>query len=197
MKKYIADLHFGHEKVIGFDNRPFTSVAEMDAEMIKRWNESANKRDEIYIVGDFAYRSDHEYSWYLSKLNGKKHLIIGNHDYRILKDEKAQSYFESIHHMISVKDDNREVILFHYPILEWKGYFRGSLHIFGHIHEASHRMYDYICNQPNMLNAGASIIDYRPATLQELIHYNLRYKEKLKEEIAKKEAMIREKSREE
>ena len=35
MKKYIADLHFGHEKVIGFDNRPFPTVAEMDAEMIK------------------------------------------------------------------------------------------------------------------------------------------------------------------
>ena len=186
MKKYIADLHFGHEKVIGFDNRPFPTVAEMDAEMIKRWNSSVNRRDEVYILGDFAYRSDHDFSWYLSKLNGKKHLIIGNHDYRILKDEKAQSYFETIHHMVSVKDDNREIILFHYPILEWKGYFRGSMHIFGHIHESSHAMYSYICSQPNMLNAGASIIDYRPATLQELIHYNIRYKERLAESIAKK-----------
>ncbi|RRD93266.1 hydrolase [Clostridiales bacterium COT073_COT-073] len=192
MKKYIADLHFGHEKVIEFDGRPFQSTKEMDEELIKRWNQSVNKKDEVYILGDFAYRSEHDFSWYLSQLKGKKHLILGNHDYRILKDEKAQTYFESIHHMISVKDDNREVILFHYPMLEWKGYFRGSLHVFGHIHQSSHASYIHICQQPNMLNAGASVIDYQPASLQELIHYNIRYKQRLKEAITKKIAIDKE-----
>lgn len=185
MKKYIADLHFGHEKVIEFDKRPFQSVNQMDEELIKLWNESVANRDDIYIVGDFMFRSDKDYSWYLSRLKGRKHLIIGNHDYKLLKDSKAQSYFESIHHMMSVKDDNREVILCHYPMLEWRGYFRGSLHVFGHIHEATHSFYQYICTQPNMLNAGASIINYRPASLQELIHYNIRYKEKLAARLAK------------
>lgn len=184
MKKYIADLHFGHEKVIGFDGRPFASVKEMDEELIKRWNQVVSKKDEVYILGDFAYRSDHEYSWYLSRLQGVKHLVIGNHDYKILKDEKAQSYFTSIHHILNVKDENREVILCHYPMLEWKGYYRGSLHVFGHIHESKQPIYAHICKEPNMLNAGASIINYQPASLQELIHYNILYKERLAEALA-------------
>ena len=40
MKKYIADLHFGHEKVIAFDGRPFENAAQMDEEMIRRWNKA-------------------------------------------------------------------------------------------------------------------------------------------------------------
>ena len=186
MKKYIADLHFGHEKVIAFDGRPFENAAQMDEEMIRRWNQAVEKKDEVYILGDFAYRSEHDYVWYLSRLNGKKHLILGNHDYRILKDEAAQSYFQSIHHMLSVRDENRELILCHYPLLEWRGYFRGSLHIFGHIHEACHAMYEHICRQPNMLNAGASVIGYQPATLPELIQYNIRYKSRLAAILAEK-----------
>ena len=35
---FTSDNHFGHEGVIRFDNRPFASVEEMDAEMIRRWN---------------------------------------------------------------------------------------------------------------------------------------------------------------
>lgn len=186
MKKYIADLHFGHEKIIQIDRRPFTTIGEMDEKMIKYWNQSVDKKDEIYILGDFAYRNEHDYSWYLERLKGKKHLIIGNHDYRILKDQKAQAYFESIHHMKSVKDNNREIVLFHYPILEWKGYYQGSLHLFGHIHEFSHVIYDHICHQPNMYNVGASIIDYRPASLGEIMIYNMQYKARLKQEITEK-----------
>ncbi len=186
MRKYISDLHFGHEKVIGFDGRPFENTAQMDEEMIKRWNQAVARKDEVYIIGDFAYRSEHDYSWYLSRLNGIKHLVLGNHDYRLLKDKAAQSYFQSIHHMITLKEDGREIVLCHYPLLEWRGYFRGSIHIFGHIHEACHEMYAYICEQPAMLNAGASIVNYQPATLPELIQYNIGYKQRLKNALAEK-----------
>lgn len=179
MKRYIADLHFGHENVIAFDGRPFENAAQMDAEMIRRWNYVVDSKDEVYILGDFMYRSDHDYAWYLSRLKGKKYMVLGNHDYPLLKDEAAQSYFEAIHHMLSVRDDNRELILCHYPLLEWRGYFRGSLHIFGHIHNSCHAMYEHICRQPNMLNAGASVIDYQPVTLPELMQYNTGYKSRL------------------
>lgn len=33
---FIADTHFGHTNVIGYENRPFESSEQMNAEMIKR-----------------------------------------------------------------------------------------------------------------------------------------------------------------
>ena len=34
----IADMHFGHEAVIRYCNRPYQTVQEMDEDLIKRWN---------------------------------------------------------------------------------------------------------------------------------------------------------------
>ena len=50
---FTSDLHFGHENVLKMDNRPFKTVDEMDAELIKRWNKKVNKGDIVYVLGDF------------------------------------------------------------------------------------------------------------------------------------------------
>lgn len=65
---YIGDLHFGHENVIKFDRRPFSSVEEMDKTLIERWNRKVSKEDVVYVVGDFAYRNEKPFSWYLRQL---------------------------------------------------------------------------------------------------------------------------------
>lgn len=83
VKLYIADLHFGHQSVINFDNRPFDNVKEMDRVLIDSWNRRVTKEDQVYIVGDFAYRNEKTFSWYLKRLAGEKHLIVGNHDKKL------------------------------------------------------------------------------------------------------------------
>ena len=42
---YTSDLHFGHENVIRFDNRPFRSVSEMDYTLIHLWNSRVQPDD--------------------------------------------------------------------------------------------------------------------------------------------------------
>lgn len=57
MNLYISDLHFGHANVIKHDSLPFSDVDEMDRIMMERCNAAVNEDDDVYVVGDFCYRS--------------------------------------------------------------------------------------------------------------------------------------------
>ena len=76
----ISDTHFGHESVIKYCNRPFSSVEEMDATLIKNWNETVSNRDTVLHLGDFGFGKKEYIREIIGKLNGKKILIKGNHD---------------------------------------------------------------------------------------------------------------------
>ncbi|MEE1196626.1 MAG: hydrolase [Lachnospiraceae bacterium] len=129
MNYYIADPHFGHENVLKFDNRPFSSVDEMDEILITQWNAVVKDTDDVYIIGDFIYKSKKPAAWYLKQLKGRKHLIQGNHDHQLLKDEELVKEFVSIDKMTYVKDGDYTIVLCHFPIAEWNKYWRGSWHI--------------------------------------------------------------------
>jgi calcineurin-like phosphoesterase family protein len=51
-KFYISDLHFGHQKCIDFDSRPFKSLDDMHETMIQNWNSVVSKGDLVYVLGD-------------------------------------------------------------------------------------------------------------------------------------------------
>lgn len=55
---YISDIHFGHASVLKFDNRPFETVEENDRILMENWNARVTDKDDIYIIGDFAYRNE-------------------------------------------------------------------------------------------------------------------------------------------
>lgn len=94
MNFYTADTHFGHKNVIESCGRPFSSVDEMDAEMIRRWNVVVGKDDTVFHIGDFAFCGAIRVAEILSQLNGQKILIRGNHDH--WKEAKYQrlGFFE-------------------------------------------------------------------------------------------------------
>jgi len=77
---FIADMHLGHANIIKHCDRPFSSVEEMDEHLISAWNKSVRPNDSVYILGDLIFRSTASPDSYLSRLRGKKHLILGNHD---------------------------------------------------------------------------------------------------------------------
>lgn len=49
-----SDVHFGHNNIIKYCNRPFQNSDEMDITIINNWNKIVNPDDEVYILGDFA-----------------------------------------------------------------------------------------------------------------------------------------------
>lgn len=175
MIRYVADLHFGHENMIRMDGRPFESVSEMDEALVHRWNEVVGDDDEVYVLGDFCYKSSKDPSEYLKRLKGRKRLIVGNHDGRLVKNRRAAAFFESIDELLTINDGNRQVVLCHYPIAEWAGYFRGAYHVYGHVHNNFHNDYwKFMKTQERALNAGCMVNGYAPATLEELIRNNER-----------------------
>lgn len=169
MNYYIGDTHFGHKSVITFDNRPFKNVEEMDRVIIQRWNSRVQKKDNIYIVGDFAFRSEHPEEWYLEQLKGRKYLIIGNHDNKLLKNEKAMGYFEDVDKMMHVADNGHQICICHFPLAEWNGFYKGSYHIYGHIHNSRQDTWEFMKTRQRAYNAGCMFHNYAPVTFRELM----------------------------
>lgn len=175
---YIADLHYGHNNVIAFDNRPFMTIEEMNAALVERWNTVVAADDTVYVLGDFFWTNASTAIPVLQRLNGHKVLIQGNHDR--CHDNKFRREFERIASYLEIDDADRQVVLCHYPIPCFKNHFYGWYHLYGHVHNSfewnmmEHNKYlmtELYGHQCQMYNVGAMMpwMDYTPRTLDEII----------------------------
>ena len=163
---YIADTHFGDERVMRLAKRPFNTVEEMDCELIARWNGRVLPQDEVYIVGDFAV-NDFTAKQILPVLNGRKSLILGNHD-RL--SEQTLICFKKVDKIMTIDDGGRSVCLCHYPLLSYGNSVYGGYHVFGHIHNnADDVAFDIVKRIPRIYNCGVDENEFEPKTLDELM----------------------------
>jgi calcineurin-like phosphoesterase family protein len=132
----IADTHFGHAGMCRFLDasgnkiRPWDDVDEMNMAMIDNWNRVVRPNDKVIHVGDFTM--NRRYIPLADKLNGRKILVMGNHD--IFKASDYLRYFEDVKGVI-VKD---EVIISHFPISPMSFEYRYKINVHGHTH--THRV---------------------------------------------------------
>ena len=127
-----SDTHFGHAGVCRFLRndgvtklRPWDTPEEMDEEMVKRWNERVRPKDKVYHLGDVVI--NRRALDIMSRLNGDKVLIRGNHD--IFKLEDYIKYFRDVrgYHVMS------GMILSHIPVHE-ESIGRFGVNVHGHLH---------------------------------------------------------------
>ena len=163
---YTADLHFHYKPFL--PGRPFASVEEMDEAIIRLWNETVTDRDTVYVVGDVGYNGGYVPGDALGRLQGRKHLIRGNHDTGFENAPKLFDYFETVTDFNEIDDGETHILLCHYPILYRK---RGYM-IHGHLHQTRGPEYDILRQMPRMLNAGVDVNFYRPVTLAQLVENN-------------------------
>lgn len=121
---FTADLHIGHTNIIKHCSRPFVSVEEMDDTLLCSWNEKVNIGDTIYVLGDFFFRNIKSAREYLQQMNGKKRLIIGNHDKEWMKKVDLFQYFEEVEQMKIFSDGSHKITLCHYPLMTWESICR-------------------------------------------------------------------------
>ena len=131
---FTSDLHFGHSNIIRTAQRPFDTVEEMDAALIRNWNERVSPADEVYLLGDFTMRGPQYAMRILRHLNGKKYEIRGNHDQFVDRASFDRSLFDWVKDYHKLICQGVQLILFHYPIAEWDQAHHGSIHLHGHQH---------------------------------------------------------------
>lgn len=181
---YIADPHFGHGNIIKLEDRPFASKAEMEQKMTENWNNAVSSEDTVYILGDFGWGTEDEWIRILKNLNGKKVLIRGNHDPIRFENDELYSQFQSVRDYIKIKDNGRNVILFHYPIPFYhKDYDANTYMLYGHVHKTleetmMQEIKKYILqndtrgnssNKCNFFNCWCGFYDYTPVTLDQIL----------------------------
>ncbi|WP_454129204.1 metallophosphoesterase [Microbacterium aurum] len=75
-----ADTHFSHARISDLADRPFATVEEMDAELIRRWNDTVDRDDVVLHLGDVALGAIQESLALTVQLHGRRFLVPGNHD---------------------------------------------------------------------------------------------------------------------
>ena len=146
-----SDLHFGHKNIIKYENRPYETIEQMDKDLIDKWNNVVKENDTIYILGDFSWYKGEQTNEILKQLNGRKTLIIGNHD------EEITIYKQ-------LKYNKKVFVLFHYPIAEYNGKMNGYIHLYGHIHSMNlelERQLGKLCH-----NVGVDRNNYTPVNIE-------------------------------
>ena len=138
-----SDPHFGHQGVCKFTKsdgitplRPWDTAEEMDEAMVKLYNDVVRPKDKIYFLGDVVIARRHLAT--LSRLNGDKVLVKGNHD--IFKLDEYTKYFRDIRSYQIMNN----IVMSHIPIHDSsKGRFSGNIH--GHMHSNSLPDPWYLC----------------------------------------------------
>lgn len=157
---FTADHHFGHTNIIKYCNRPFNNIKEMDNVLIYNYNLLVRPEDTVFFLGDFAMNNSENYvSHMTSRLNGQKHLILGNHD-RMRAKAYLRSGFLTVHtHFWMHFPSLGEVFMVHDPAES--AVDRSKLWLCGHVH-------DLFLQQKNAFNVGVDVHDFKPITIEQI-----------------------------
>jgi calcineurin-like phosphoesterase family protein len=135
----------------------------MNNAMAEEWNNKVEPNDLVYILGDVAFMSGSDAGRMMTRLNGKKILIEGNHDKKTLKDVTFYNAFDEIHKYLDINYDGHKIVMFHYPISEWDQMHRGALHFHGHLHGGKSGLEQYRALDVGMDSTGEIVISMERA----------------------------------
>lgn len=179
-----SDLHLGHDKDFVVQARGFETVEEMNAEIIRRWNERVYPDDDIYVLGDLTLGDVEEGIRLIAKLNGYLHILRGNHD----TDKKVERYLElpnvvSVQYADVLKYGKAVFWMGHYPTItanydDDKPWAKHVVCLFGHTHQEQ----PFYNDNPYMYNVGMDAHNCTPITIDEVIANIRKKKEELNNE---------------
>ena len=169
---FSSDYHLSHNNVLKYDNRPFKTIEEHDEAIINNHNSVVGKNDVFFFLGDFSFNTKATVlKDFLSRLNGIKFFIKGNHDY----NKTINSYNEFgtylgqqsdivIDYNLENEDNElQHIVLNHFPLRIWNKSYHNSYHLFGHVHGG-------LVDKPNgkSMDVGIMLNNYKPFSFKEI-----------------------------
>ena len=150
-----ADLHLQDKQINEFCAQKFNSVEEHDKYVIDRYNSVVGKDDLVYILGDVGFRPTNVLATLVRQLNGRKILIVGNHDQLNDTEYKNMGFIEVIRHPVYY---NNNIILSHIPCLEaYDNPYVINVH--GHLHNNA-------LDLDNFFNVNVEMNDFLPINIK-------------------------------
>lgn len=172
-----SDQHFNHKNIIKYCDRPFSSVEEMNEELIKRWNAVVSKDDTAFVLGDFFMGRLTEIEDILSRLNGHIMLVEGNHD----NDSRIATMtscgnVKNLGPLFIMDYRGINIAMCHYPIdFDLRNMVskasKKMLFLYGHIHNLAPKGLDRGC----FYHVGVDTNDFTPVDLDSIIDEVLKY----------------------
>lgn len=170
---FTSDPHYGHENILKYCHRPFSSIEEHDEELIRLWNETVPEDGIVFILGDIGFCSETYLKTILNRLNGKIYWIIGNHDWRRITPG-IMNRFECITQQMVITVDNKLVYLNHFPFLCYPDSDRHPVYqFFGHVHSGplsgSSDISRLVHLNKRQYDVGVDNNEYKPISFQDIM----------------------------
>lgn len=141
---WIGDTHYGHKNIVrGVSEwsstdgcRDFNTVEEMNETMIQNINNTVKWNDTLWHLGDWSFGGVANIEKFRHRIHCQNvHLILGNHDYPILKHiDKYAHLFSSIQQIKTKKICGQHIVMCHFPLFVWERHTKGSWNLAGHSH---------------------------------------------------------------
>lgn len=193
---FTSDLHLNHSNVIRFCERPFQSTKEMNLALMNNWNNTVKEDDYIFMLGDFDwFPHRHHMRTTVSKLNGHKYFVLGNHDnfqsFELCQDLDLHICQDITVLYVTAEDWEQrnwsrkilEIILCHYPLMTWSHSNSDTYMLFGHIHSRENGILGEFNKElpiieGKMMDVGVDRHGYKPITLEQAIKECKEYKKR-------------------
>jgi calcineurin-like phosphoesterase family protein len=182
-----SDHHFGHAAILKY-REGYSSLEEMNEDLVARWNDTVSPEDTVYYLGDLVMGQRADTLQWVSRLNGLIYLVPGNHDHvhpmhmdrrnKEWRDKWSQMYLDAgieaiLPPEVSFTWGDTEIKLCHFPYEgdhteeeryeEWRPK-RGNTDflLHGHVHSLWKANGDQI-------NVGVDVHDFRPVRIEDLL----------------------------
>jgi len=156
---FTSDTHFGDPRVLRIDRRPFPDMAAHDVALIQNWNGLVGEDDDVWHLGDFMSARAGDCDQLLSRLNGRKHLVVGNNDPITTTEAKG---WASVQHYAEIRTDDHHLILCHYAFRTWNQMGKRSINLHGHSHGRLKPL-------PRQFDVGVDAQELRPVRLEQIV----------------------------